>query len=171
MFKYQALLCKIVGSSRPESLETDPRFPSGAWAGFFLQPALPGRHMMELILTFVQGEMTGEGRDSVGSFHVRGQYELVDGQCHFTKRYVGKHDVFYRGYNEGKGIWGVWEMAWNETLANQRGGFHIWPEGMGDPTQLHLTEEAALPVEAAEPVRKEEPVAAPAGSQTCGQRD
>jgi hypothetical protein len=118
--------------------------------------------MMELILTFAQGHMTGEGRDFVGAFHVRGQYELVSGECHFTKRYVGKHDVFYHGYNEGKGIWGVWEMTWSEALANQRGGFHIWPEGMGDPTRLHLTEEAALPVEVPEPVQNEEPVAAPA---------
>ena len=121
---------------------------------------------MELVLTFSQGNMTGEGRDFVGNFHVRGQYELKDGHCHFTKRYVGKHDVFYRGYNEGKGIWGVWEMTWNRALANQRGGFHIWPEGMGDPTKLQLTEEAALPIEIPEPVQKEEPVAAPVGRET-----
>ena len=24
--------------------ETDPRFPSGPWTGFFLQPLVPGRH-------------------------------------------------------------------------------------------------------------------------------
>ena len=37
-------------------LETDPRFPSGRWTGYFLQPAIPGKHVMELILTFRHGE-------------------------------------------------------------------------------------------------------------------
>ena len=44
-------------------LETDPRFPSGPWTGFFLQPLVPGRHLMELRLTFRRGEVKGEGRD------------------------------------------------------------------------------------------------------------
>src|SRR5579864_8655850 len=113
--------------------ETDPRFPSGPCTGFFLQPVLPGRHLMELRLTFRGGSLSGEGRDWVGHFVVRGRYDLADGKCHWTKRYLGMHDVFYRGYNEGKGIWGTWEIP---ELG--RGGFHIWPEGMGDPTQPTL---------------------------------
>lgn len=126
-------------------LETDPRFPSGPWVGFFLQPLIPGRHLMELRLTFRAGTITGEGRDWVGPFVVRGQYILTDGTCHWSKRYMGKHDVFYRGYNEGKGIWGVWEIPASEQSSHQRGGFHIWPEGMRDPTDSHLTEEADPP--------------------------
>jgi hypothetical protein len=123
------------------ALETDPRFPSGPWTGFFLQPVLPGRHLMEMQLTFSQGAMTGEGRDWVGEFIIRGRYDLADGKCYWTKRYKGKHDVFYKGYNEGKGIWGTWEMPeWH-------GGFHIWPEGMSDPTHPVLTEEAEPPLE------------------------
>ena len=132
----------------PLDLETDPRFPSGPWTGFFLQPQLPGRHLMELKLTFRQGSMTGEGRDWVGQFLIRGQYNLKDGKCYWTKRYIGKHDVFYKGFNEGKGIWGAWEIPADQN-AGQRwhGGFHIWPEGMGDPTQQTLTEEAEVPAE------------------------
>ena len=95
----------------PPILETDPRFPSGPWTGFFLQKSLPGRHLMEFRLTFRNGAMTGEGRDWVGPFLVKGRYDLADGKCHWTKRYLGKHDVFYQGFNEGKGIWGVWEIA------------------------------------------------------------
>ena len=121
-------------------LETDPRFPSGPWVGFFLQKSLPGKHQMELRLTFQNGAMTGEGRDWVGQFLVKGQYNLTDGKCYWTKKYLGKHDVFYQGYNEGKGIWGVWEIG---NLA--RGGFHIWPEGLPDPTTEYLVEEADLP--------------------------
>src|SRR4051794_24085778 len=90
----------------PQSLETDPRFPSGRWIGYFIQGALRGKHQMELLLTFANGDMTGEGRDRVGPFVVRGRYQLEDGKCHWHKRYVGKHDVYYEGFNEGKGIWG-----------------------------------------------------------------
>lgn len=130
----------------PIELETDPRFPSGPWTGFFLQPLIPGRHRMELGLTFRQGEITGEGRDWVGPFILRGRYTLGDGRCYWTKRYLAKHDVFYQGFNEGKGIWGVWEIPRTEHTSHQRGGFHIWPEGMPDPTQQTLAEEADPPL-------------------------
>ena len=132
-------------------LESDPRFPSGPWTGFFLQKAIPGRHLMELKLQFLGGTMTGEGRDWVGSFMIRGRYEVVTGQCHWTKRYLGKHDVFYKGFNEGKGIWGVWEIPPSQNLGTKaQGGFHIWPEGMPDPTGDRLAEEADVPVEKGE---------------------
>jgi len=127
-------------ADQPPTLETDPRFPSGPWTGFFLQKSIPGKHLMELRLNFQAGNMTGEGRDWVGEFVVKGQYNLADGKCYWTKKYLGKHDVFYQGYNEGKGIWGVWEIG---TL--MRGGFHIWPEGLQDPTSEYLVEEADLP--------------------------
>ena len=140
-------------------LETDPRFPSGPWTGFFLQPEFPpGKHMMEMLLTFRQGEMTGEGRDWVGAFILQGRYSTQDGKCHWTKQIVGKHEVLYRGFNEGKGIWGVWEIPSCAT-----GGFHIWPEGMPDPTTQHLTEEAELPVVAMEKPEVEEEVPEPVG--------
>jgi hypothetical protein len=116
---------------------------------------------MELHLAFQQGQMTGEGRDYVGDFIVRGQYSLADGKCHWTKRYVGKHDVFYQGFNEGKGIWGVWEIPARQEYVRMRGGFHIWPEGMADPTQSHLTEQADIPTPAGEPVESDERVAEP----------
>jgi hypothetical protein len=130
-------------------LETDPRFPSGPWVGFFLQREIPGRHLMELRLAFRQGSMTGNGRDWVGDFVIKGRYMLEDGKCYWTKRYLGKHDVFYQGYNEGKGIWGAWEIQSILALGTRlRGGFYIWPEGMSDPTNQHLSEEAALPAPA-----------------------
>jgi hypothetical protein len=121
-----------------ESLETDPRFPSGPWTGYFVQS---GKHFMDLHLSFRQGVLTGEGRDRVGRFIIKGKYFIQDGKCHWTKRYIGQHDVAYSGYNEGKGIWGVWEIP-----PFFRGGFHIWPEGMADAEHLELEEEADLPV-------------------------
>ena len=133
----------------PIDLETDPRFPSGRWTGFFLQAQgpNPGKHQMELLLTFRQGSMAGEGRGWVGKFIIKGRYATGDGKCHWSKRYLGKHDVFYQGYNEGKGIWGTWEIPPAQNMGMLfRGGFHIWPEGMADPSGNQLTEEADLPV-------------------------
>jgi hypothetical protein len=143
-------------------LETDPRFPSGPWTGFFLQRAIPGRHLMELRLTFRRGVMQGDGRDWVGPFLIRGRYDIADGRCHWTKRYLGKHDVFYKGFNEGRGIWGVWEMPHERDPALLRGGFHIWPEGLAGPTDSHLSAAADLPVTEEEEVTSREDVGAPA---------
>ena len=124
-------------------LETDARFPSGPWVGFFLQPEIPpGRHPMELHLTFRHGVVTGEGRDFVGEFLIRGRYQVEDGKCWWTKRFIGKHDVSYQGYNEGKGIWGTWDIP-----PSWRGGFYIWPEAMGDPTRRTLHESIDEPVD------------------------
>ncbi len=146
----------------PIEPETDPRFPSGPWTGFFLQAEIPGRHRMELHLSFERGRMTGEGRDWVGKFVLRGRYDLADGRCHWNKRYIGKHDVFYQGYNEGKGIWGVWEMPMTMQMTHQyRGGFHIWPEGMSDPTGQMLAAEADPPVVIDEMSESAVPAAAP----------
>lgn len=142
-------------------VETDPRFPSGNWTGFFLQPFIPGRHMMELRLTFSNGVMTGEGRDRVGAFRIQGRYSLADGKCYWTKHYVARHDVFYQGYNEGKGIWGVWEIPQSATSPAWRGGFHIWPEGMADPTHPELTEEADVPITVTEDVEVSDLAGAP----------
>src|SRR5262249_46504747 len=131
----------------PVENEADPRFPSGPWTGFFLQRLLPGRHLMELILTFRSGVITGEGRDWVGEVIVRGKYDTSDGRCHFAKRYVGKHDVYYQGFNEGKGIWGQWEITATSEYPRQHGGFHIWPEGLLDPTGQVLHATADVPAD------------------------
>lgn len=134
--------------------ETDPRFPSGKWVGFFLDKRLPGRHRMEIVLTFAGGRMSGDGRDRVGKFTFDGRYDVADGRCGWLKQYVGKHGVGYKGFNEGKGIWGTWEMV--HAGLTFSGGFHIWPEGMADPSQPRLAEEADVPVEPVVPEREPE---------------
>ena len=100
-------------------------FPSGPWTGFYNYR--PGdRHRMDLTLNFKNGVINGDGTDDVGRFHIRGRYETGTRECHWTKTYIGAHDVFYRGFREGKGIWGTWEI----TIRNH-GGFHIWPRSEG----------------------------------------
>ena len=140
-------------------LEQDCRFPSGAWTGFFLQPLRPGKQWMELILTFRQGTLSGEGRDWVGKFLLQGRYQVDDGRCWWTKSYIGLHEVFYDGYNEGKGIWGRWEMesAW-------KGGFHIWPEGMPDPSTPKKREAIDEPIAEEAPAMVTEQEAVTVGS-------
>lgn len=128
-----------------ELVETDPRFGSGPWTGYWTQPPIRSRGQMDLLLTFRAGQLTGCGRDVVGNFLFKGRYELRDGGCKWVKCYLGKHDVHYEGVAQGKGIIGRWtiETPWGA----QAGRFAIWPEGEEEPTLLKLLEEADLPIE------------------------
>jgi hypothetical protein len=125
-------------------LETDPRFPSGPWTGFFIQPWIPGRHTMTLDLTFRDSCLEARGSDRVGAFTFSGSYAPEDGNCRWTKQYLGKHRVTYSGVNEGKGIWGVWEIRLLGGLYHDRGVFHLWPQGMAPDAEAALTERALL---------------------------
>lgn len=126
----------------PTGTETDERFPSGPWKGYFLQREFPGKHWMNLDLTFAEGEISGIGSDWVGRFTLTGTYETESGRCSIEKNYLGRHKVLYTGFNEGRGIWGKWELA---SLGS--GGFHIWPSSMGDLSQPTLREELKEPVD------------------------
>jgi hypothetical protein len=117
-------------------------FPSGPWIGFYNYR--PGdRHRMDLQLMFANGSMTGDGVDDVGRFLIGGRYDPSNKECYWTKNYVGAHDVFYRGFREGKGIWGTWEIT---NFAH--GGFHIWPRRAGEDGQEASSAEAGEPVDA-----------------------
>jgi hypothetical protein len=82
---------------------------------------------MDLQLTFGQGLMGGAGTDDIGPFQIKGRYDAGTGECYWTKTYLGQHDVFYRGFRDGKGIWGTWEIT-----IHDHGGFHIWPRQAGE---------------------------------------
>ena len=86
---------------------------------------------MDLSLTFANGSISGEGIDAIGRFNIKGRYDTENRECYWTKTYLGAHDVFYRGFREGKGIWGTWE-----TGPHWHGGFHIWPRQEGDLEQV-----------------------------------
>ena len=112
---------------------SDKMYPSGPWTGFYnYEPK--DKHPMDLHLSFAGGRVTGEGNDSVGAFVIKGQYCSQSAECHWTKTYLGAHDVFYRGFREGKGIWGTWEIR-NES----HGGFHIWPKATSDDDSASTT--------------------------------
>jgi len=71
------------------------------------------------------------------------QYDEKSLECSWTKTYVGAHDVSYRGFREGKGIWGRWEIG----VANC-GGFHIWPRSASEGEELSEYAEKPEPVNA-----------------------
>jgi len=98
---------------------------------------------MDLNLTFANGSMTGDGNDDIGRFLIKGRYQTDTRECHWTKSYVGAHDVFYRGFREGKGIWGTWELN-----IFGHGGFHIWPQAAGEGEQQTEIAQQTEPVDA-----------------------
>jgi hypothetical protein len=147
------------GSSMPEiqsNFETDHRFPSGEWTGFWLQKGtFDGRQKMELALTFLDGKVSGDGKDIVGPFTMRGRYDLSNGKVVIHK-YYPEHHVLYEGWAElDKGIWGVWTVP---GLAKD--GFHLWPKGMRDPSQPMKRAEAGTDQKGREKVRLVEEAAA-----------
>src|ERR1700757_3435715 len=82
---------------------------------------------MELSLTFAQGRINGDGLDGIGQFTIKGAYDAQARECYWTKTYIGAHSVYYRGFREGNGIWGRWEI---NSFAH--GGFHIWRRAAGE---------------------------------------
>jgi hypothetical protein len=117
------------------------QFPSGQWVGFYTYAGRTRKYLMDLILEFKGGKMTGEGADGIGLFVISGAYS--EGECTWVKQYVGRHAVDYKGYREGKGIWGNW------VVGAGKGGFHIWPLSEGGPVKAEKeSEPEAKPVEA-----------------------
>lgn len=119
---------------------TEELFPSGPWTGFYTYRNPQDRHRMDLALTFAHGRLTGGGTDDVGPFTIRGGYDPGSLEVTWVKAYA-THTVDYRGWREGKGIWGRWTIG-----AFASGGFMIWPQGQG-ATEAEVVREA-LEVEA-----------------------
>lgn len=103
---------------------------------------------MDLDLTFAAGKLSGGGNDDVGRFLVRGSYNATSLECSWTKSYVGAHAVFYRGFREGKGIWGSWDIG-----PMNHGGFHIWPRHAGEGETETSTAEKEQPAETPVPAK------------------
>lgn len=98
---------------------------------------------MDLHLNFANGNLAGTGSDDIGRFLIKGRYDAPARECHWTKTYLGAHDVFYRGFREGKGIWGTWEIG-----PISRGGFHIWPRVEGEEIEEKESTTQTEPVDA-----------------------
>lgn len=134
------LTSKLGRLTSPPPVSDD--FPSGPWRGFYTYDRDRDRHRMDLSLEFGKGMITGEGTDDIGPFVVRGRYDAKSKECHWTKTYVGMHDVFYSGIRQGKGIHGTWEVGQAD------GGFKMWPLASSVGDEDADTEEGERPVEA-----------------------
>ena len=115
---------------------SDVHFPSGQWVGFYMYPGRSERFLMDLVLEFRDGVMTGEGWDNIGLFDIDGRYSTKNLECSWKKMYYQKHTVQYTGYGAKKGIWGTWTIQQLAYYPNgtpvpltSKGGFHIWPIG------------------------------------------
>jgi hypothetical protein len=87
-------------------------YPSGRWEGFWVQERLGRQPMTPFLLHFAEGRITGEGRDVVGRFAVRGEYDEATGAVRLVKQYLGKHRVLYVGHPDGEGsIQGTWSIG------------------------------------------------------------
>ncbi|MES2708587.1 MAG: hypothetical protein V4726_18480 [Verrucomicrobiota bacterium] len=134
---------------------SDAIFPSGQWVGFYTYGKDSQRHLMDLILEFKNGFMTGEGSDGIGLFNIGGRYYPEEGECFWTKTYVRAHSVEYTGFRETKGIWGTWEIG-----RHSKGGFHIWPIGTEAPSH-EMKEKESEPAETTPAVPLPQPETTP----------
>src|ERR1700691_2560590 len=91
-------------NSPKPAVESDPRFPSGPWEGFWIQRGM-GKQQMSLSLAFLDGRVAGSGRDIIGRFDFDGTYDLKTGRVTMTKKYEGAHRVDYDGANQNDGMW------------------------------------------------------------------
>ena len=114
-------------------------YPSGPWVGFYTYGDSSERHLMDLVLAFRAGIISGDGADGIGMFGIAGRYYADRGECFWTKTYFGAHSVEYAGFREQKGIWGTW------TIGGVKGGFHIWPIGESSNVERRR-EEATAPL-------------------------
>ncbi len=113
-------------------------FPSGPWTGFYNYGRSTRKHRMDLVLTLLITRLRRRKRRhrSIRSYRAVRRHKrrmLLDEDLHRRTR------VYYRGFREGKGIWGLWE------LPNESGGFHIWPLGQGEGEQNYESAEEPAP--------------------------
>ncbi len=120
----------------------DTTFPSGPWLGYYTYGEARDRHRMDLDLRFRDGLVDGAGIDDIAPFRIRGHYDRDTLVVTWHKTYAS-HDVWYRGFREGRGIWGTWEIG-----SHSRGGFMIWPKGIGESHAEHAEAADDAPVDA-----------------------
>lgn len=130
----------------PISLETDERFVTGVWRGFYIQWGQRGKQ--ELHLSFFDGQIVGDGADPAGDFRVLGTYDINAGKLWMQKLYAS-HNVEYDGHAEGDGVWGLWSI--NDGPHPDKGGFHIWPDCEGEHHAQTLEQHQPRPVISAHP--------------------
>ena len=124
-------------------LVSESDFPSGPWVGFYTYSGVHDKHRMDLGLDFANGRVSGEGNDDVGAFVISGRFDSAEGECDWTKTYLGAHDVFYRGFREGKGIWGTWGFYGMPAAVSI-----LWPRSFAAANEEAVSAEEEMPAPA-----------------------
>src|SRR5215510_10718144 len=113
--------------------------PSGLWSGYYLYGYAGVKHRMKLSLMFTQdGIIRGEGIDDVAPFLIDGFFDAATSEARWTKAYIGRHSVEYRGFYDQRTICGDW------TLFTTAGGFWIWPNAFEETEALQEEIEQAV---------------------------
>ena len=109
-------------------------YPSGPWVGHWDQDGMGRQSMHDLVLEFDAHRISGQGRDCVGEFTLRGEI-APDATVSLIKQYVGRHAVVYSGQHDGEGmIFGVW------VLHGDDGKFAMRPAGGFLTSDIPITE-------------------------------
>src|ERR1039458_4796996 len=105
----------------------DESLPNGPWTGFYTSSPQGKRHPMNMNLHFSIDLVDGDGTDEIGRFQIHGEHNSKE--VSWTKFYIGRHTVRYRGFRDGlkRALWGSWQISPKIT-----GEFHIWPVGSRD---------------------------------------
>src|SRR5205807_5849650 len=77
-------------------------FPSVPRTGFYNYGRIAQKHRMDLGLVFTDSTISGDGSNDIGRFFVTGHFDETNGECSWTKAYIGGHDVFYGGRDGGQ---------------------------------------------------------------------
>ena len=72
---------------------SDPAFPSGQWIGFYTYANQTKRYLVDLILEFRDGMISGEGADGIGFLGIDGRYYSKEAECSRIKTYFGEMNV------------------------------------------------------------------------------
>jgi hypothetical protein len=126
---------------QPGASETDDRFPSGPWFGYYHQWGTQARQRLRL--EFAAGTITGEARDPGGACSIRGSYDVQSGVVSLVKTYEA-HRVEYAGLADGDGIGGDWAIRYEAGLTD-RGIFRIWPDELAMSEAEGLKAEEPVP--------------------------
>ena len=105
----------VLGGGQTDSFELKPvqcmQAYSGEWKGYYMQNG--GKNDMDTYFTFNQdGQITGKGKDSIGSYTILGIMKEND-TFEFTKQYVGAHSVTYTGSIKWVDEQPLMEGEWN----------------------------------------------------------
>ena len=97
--------------------------------GFYNYGRIAQKHRMDLGLVFTDSTISGDGSNDIGRFFVTGHFDETNGECSWTKAYIGGHDVFYGGFSEGKGICGLWNCQTSQAAFTSGRGRRIRQTG------------------------------------------